>query len=95
MAQRKSKSKNQFYQLSEDKQYFPLTSCRTKSIMIHVWLAYRIKNTMFSFHNFRQWKNSLGLKLVSIQNNVVLLYADMHFKYESQVRKLHLQSELF
>lgn len=52
------------------------------------------KNTMFSFDNFRQLKNSLGLKLVSIWNNVVFLYADMHFKYESQVRKLHLQSEL-
>lgn len=49
---------------------------------------------MFSFDNFRQWKNSLGLKLVSIWNNVVFLFADMHFKYESQVRKLHLQSDL-
>lgn len=49
---------------------------------------------MFSLDNFRQLKNSLSLKLVSIRNNVVFLYADMHFKYENQVRKVHLQSDL-
>lgn len=49
---------------------------------------------MFSLDNFRQLKNSLSLKLVSIRNNVVVLYADMHFKYENQVRKVHLRSDL-
>lgn len=49
---------------------------------------------MFSLDNFRQLKNSLSLKLVSIRNNVVFLYADMHSKYENQVRKVHLQSDL-